>query len=237
MTGNEIDKIRKSGGNEKGHQPPKAKIDWYITFISVVFGLMIAVWLIPVVELFDGTSRNIGATWEILSDPKKSGKGVLAFVILICLWWWYGPFLGDVAPAKSFSLFFLDFISLGNFAIGFRMWNNQSLFPMVVIFGSLLVFIRLGVAWRASSKNSQERKAITMALITLFLFLLIASTLVIGAYWDSDVVGWGKFLQSEKDVGSWWDEIAILVNYFLGFVFLVTCVAASITRGLIFANR
>ncbi len=125
---------------------------WYLTFISIIFGVFIAVWIVPIARQYrdpdtkDGLKRTLETVWSA-----ESGRAALMFIMLICLWWWYGTFLGRISPAVGFWTYMYDFISLCSFAIAFRMWYHRWLFPMVVFFAAGLMLVRFGFAYRSGA--------------------------------------------------------------------------------------
>ena len=143
--------------------------EWYFVFISIIFGVFIAVWIEPVTALFpytDGDVTDAGASamastaapgFESTSIANFSGGferlenrimtkevliGVIMFVILVCLWWWYGTFLGNLSPANGFWLYFYDFVTLCSFAIAFRLWYHPIVFPIIVVIAAALMLAR-----------------------------------------------------------------------------------------------
>ncbi len=64
-------------------------------------------------------------------------------MMLVCLWWWYGIFIGKIDPAKGFPMFAYDFVSLGSFAIAFRVWPQPFAFPVTVFVAALDIGVRI----------------------------------------------------------------------------------------------
>ena len=76
------------------------QFSWYLAFISIVFGIFISFWVQPLATLIDNGNTEQELINAFIS--KNSIRGLLAFLMLICLWWWYGTFLGRIAPARLF---------------------------------------------------------------------------------------------------------------------------------------
>ncbi len=140
---------------------------WYVTFISIIFGVFISVWVEPMVKqpIFGDNSLSLESILMLT-------RGILMFAILICLWWWYAIFLGKVEPADGFLMFSYDFSSLAAFAIAFRMWDIPKLFSVTVFIGAFAMFIRLIFAKRHVHKDSKEQKALKVAVGTLKGFMI-----------------------------------------------------------------
>ena len=90
----------------------------YMAFISIVSGVFMAVWLEPVARLFPHELSPREVITRVMS--RDGLRGSLIFLILLCLWWWYAWFLGQIDPARGFVLFAFDFVTLCAFAMGFR---------------------------------------------------------------------------------------------------------------------
>lgn len=155
--------------------------EWYLTFISIIFGVFIAVWIVPIAKLYpeppnaqDGLKRTLKT---LLSAD--SGRAALMFIMLICLWWWYGTFLGRISPAVGFWTYMYDFISLCSFAIAFRMWDHRWLFPMVVFFAAGLMLVRFGYAYQSIVSGSDAQRAMLAAIVALALFIAVAGSAII----------------------------------------------------------
>src|SRR3972149_1984332 len=136
--------------------------EWYVTFISIVFGVFISVWIEPLASLI-----QMYSSLEEVLFTFVIARGLLMLLILICLWWWYAMFLGKVEPAKGFVLDFYDFLSLGAFAVAARFWHRSLLFPTTVLYASALMLYRFWRARRWLSPHSNERKALHNALVVL----------------------------------------------------------------------
>ncbi len=209
---------------------------WYLTFISIVFGVFIAVWIEPVSTLFVVTEQsgqiqqtlqqtlNLQQTLKILWSA-DAGRGALMFLILVCLWWWYGTFLGRVAPAIRFWAYLYDFVSLCIFAVAFRMWTHPSLFPLVIFFAAGLMLFRFWRAKQFTLDRSRARKAIKLAVGVLSLFMA-------GAF-GAALVSLGDSANLQK----WpvWVDGGVVVLLVIGI--LVTFWAVSITEGFPFKQH
>lgn len=182
------DKWRERGEAGKAH--------WYLTFISIVFGVFISVWIEPVVQIFpdSGTATDIKTTIGLLFT-EKTFRGAVMFLMLICLWWWYGMFLGRVAPANQFWDYLYDFISLCAFAVAFRMWGHPSVFPLIVFVAAGLMLGRFLSALRFVVWGTVQAKALVTALIALVLFMVGA----LSAFGLALYTGIDAFLKKD-----WW---------------------------------
>lgn len=155
---------------------------WYLTFISIIFGVFISVWIQPIVEIFPPAISGSDPS-DIPTDIKaifselfteRVLRGAVMFVMLICLWWWYGTFLGRVAPAREFWSYLYDFVSLSAFAVAFRMWGHPLIFPIIVFFAAALMLGRFLSAMRYVEWRTVQCKALITALIALLLFMAAA---------------------------------------------------------------
>jgi hypothetical protein len=203
---------------------------WYLMFISIVFGVFISVWIEPIVQLFpllqgDNHYQDMQNTIDLLFSLHTL-TGAIMFIMLICLWWWYGFFLGRVAPARGFWAFLYDFISLCFFAVAFRMWSHPSLFPIIVSLASGLMLGRFFFALKHTENDKNRRKALITALITLTLFLVGA--LSAGAM--VAFIGVSEFLTNK------WYIIQSGTLILLGIAIFATFVAVSFVEGRPFTN-
>ena len=185
---------------------------WYLTFISIIFGVFIAVWIEPVSALFFVADQTVQVQqlFTILFSA-TAGRGALIFIILICLWWWYGTFLGRIAPARSFWDYLYDFVSLSSFAVAFRMWNHPSLFPIVVFFAASLMLFRFAAAWRFTADRPLARKAIAPAIALLSLFMAgTAGGIVVYFDFSGELLNWPPWVNNSVVVllmvvsQGWW---------------------------------
>lgn len=136
---------------------------WYMTFVSIVFGFSISIWGQP---LDDVLKPDIPLPMLMIV------RGTLMFVILVCLWWWYGMFLGATAPARGFFMYAWDFFTLGAFALAARVWNRDDIFQYTVLTASILMFARFAVTYRSLMPSSKEREALQYALVALTLTVI-----------------------------------------------------------------
>ncbi len=202
---------------------------WYLTFISIVFGVFIAVWIEPVSTLFADTKQSdqIQQTLKILWSA-DAGRGALMFLILVCLWWWYGTFLGRVAPAIRFWAYLYDFVSLCTFAVAFRMWTYPSLFPLVIFLAAGLMLLRF---WRAKNftlGRSRARQAVKLAVGVLSLFMAFMTGAFAAAFMS---VGASARLQTWPP----WVDYGVVGLLVIGIA--VTFLAVSITEGFPFKQH
>jgi len=148
----------------------------YLIFISIIFAMLLSVWIVPVGMLFE----KAGSEPEDVFNALFSGEniqGIVMFGILICLWWWYAIFIGKLNPAVSFIMFSYDFISLGTFSIAFRLWLHPIVFPFTILIAALFM---LGRFWYTKKTlQSDDRpddcsamRAINSALIVLLTIIV-----------------------------------------------------------------
>ena len=152
----------------------------YLTFISIVFGVFFAVWIVPLSNYFRGPPKDdIKTTLDTLWSLNMA-RGAVTFVMLVCLWWWYGTFIGNIAPAEGYWVFLFDFVTLCSFAVAFRMWDHRTLFPLVVFFAAGLMLARFGFAYQEIVAGSNAEIAVSFALGILAFFMLGAICALIG---------------------------------------------------------
>ena len=155
-------------------------VNWYVAFISIVFGVFISVWAEPMAATLKLTILEDGdnnATYLLLA------RGLLLFLILVCLWWWYAFFLAKVEPAKGFLMFAYDFLSLGAFSLAFSVWESETVFAFTVMIAAGAVMFRFLLAWPKAVEK--ERTALKFALSVLALF-----TVFMGVSWGlSSIAG------------------------------------------------
>jgi uncharacterized membrane protein YozB (DUF420 family) len=207
---------------------------WYFNFISIVFGVFIAVWIEPITALFPVQKVGVESTLEVLNSLETI-RGALMFLMLICLWWWYGTLLGRVAPAVGFWSYMYDFISLCSFAVAFRMWNHPSLFPMVVFFAAGLMLLRFWMASKKVEPGSKAKSAMKGAIFGTLLFLIMAISALIGA-----AVAMGLMENGDSTCYEGLQKVLSFVEYsILGLLVIgigVTFYAVWITEGPSFEN-
>jgi len=149
---------------------------WYVTFISIVFGVLISVWVQPFAELI---KQNNGDSISEVLISSKALIGYLMLLILVCLWWWYGIFLGQISPANGFLMYLYDFVSLGTFAVSARLWfireDENFVFPIAVIVACILMAIRFCIVYKYSPEKSSERRAISAALVVVVAEIIFIS--------------------------------------------------------------
>lgn len=207
---------------------------WYLTFISIVFGVFISVWIQPIVEIFpppitgdgEGVFDRIKELFGLLFS-ERTIRGAVMFVMLICLWWWYGMFLGRVAPAREFWSYLYDFVSLSAFAVAFRMWSHPLVFPMIVFLAAALMLGRFLSAKRYVKWGTVQYKALNTALIALLLFMAAA----IGAIIMVFATGVEEFLNSHWTLVQRGTVLLLLVGI------AATFKAVTFTDGLPFSTN
>lgn len=181
------------------------EVTWYVTFISIVFGVFISVWVQPL----EGELITAAFPPKDLSDAVFLARGILMFLILVCLWWWYAIFLGIVHPANGFLMYLYEFATLAIFAIGFRYWDQSYLFPASVFFGSSFMLVRFYLTLGVVTKLSDEWWALIIALITLVTYVFI----IVGAF---GVLFLLSGISDEQKLGT--VHIVVTVLLLVGFI-------------------
>lgn len=204
--------------------------EFYLIFISLIFGVLVSVWIVPIGELFR-TEYNDTQIMDRLASWQNF-RGMVLYGILICLWWWYGRFLGKLAPAMGFSMFAYDFISLGAFAVAFRIWPQQYASPLAIAIAAILMLVRFAYARKdigdmGNQNGCTAQRAITWALVVLTAFacasfLGISGMLVILLNLENP----------DEVLGVLWIVIRTAVTVLLIFGIGVTVYAAHLTEGL-----
>ena len=234
--------------------------NWYFVFISIIFGVFIAVWIEPVTNFFpyDGTLAGSAevrdtsgvpasshATAAGANSPMKFARafdelgdrivakemliGAIMFLILVCLWWWYGTFLGNLSPAKGFWLYLYDFITLCNFAIGFRLWYHPIVFPIISVVAATLMLVRfVGVLILVDEVKaaSRARSALLVAIGVLVIFVGIGIGMVAMPYLQASSAD--EYL---RVVIKSWGIYQMIVIVLLVAGIVSTILAVSITEG------
>ena len=220
--------------SERRRKPARTKRDTqlYFMFISIVFGVFIAVWIEPVTIIFpysgvDATNPNFDVFIERLWSVKMF-IGITMFMMLVCLWWWYGSFLGYLSPAKGFWLYFYDFITLCSFAIGFRLWYHPIVFPMIVVIAATLMLIRfagvLAVVDEVKS-NTRGRAALRLAINVLLTFVLVSIGMVMQPIFQNSGTSYQERLANN------WEIYQFMVIGLLFVGIIATVLAVLITEG------
>jgi hypothetical protein len=241
---------------------------WYLTFISIVFGVFFGVWLAPISDVYlrlddqqlpkvmihpPGSKQPtiqdetpacaptlLGLMERTDQTPTKvtvsrtlewfrTGnfvRGAIMFLILVCLWWWYGRFLSHVMPAESFWLYVFDFVSLCFFSIAFRMWHHHELFPFIVVLAATMMLLRFLMARVKVPAGSRARSSIHLALWILGCFIAL------GMAAGTGIVVTLAQLGTEVDlIEKHWDKVENSTLALLALGILVTCAAAWKTEG------
>lgn len=146
----------------------KEDSDWYVAFISIVFGVFISAWATQVAVTL---APMPGAANSIKDIEIVILRGGLLFLILICLWWWYAHFFFKVSPPKRFWMYFFDFLSLGIFAVAFCTWRNETCYNYAVSLGAIAVVLRLGHAYYKTTER-HSRITIRIAFAPLLPFII-----------------------------------------------------------------
>ena len=196
--------------------------DLYMIFVSIIFGIFIAVWLEPVVKLFSPT-ESFAEIFEVI-QTRAVLRGVLVFLMLIGLWWWYAWFLGHIDPSQTLWMFAVDFITLGAFAMGFRFWAHVQIFPIVVFVAAGLMLGRFSAAIKSTNSRSKERWALVLAVATLGIYAFGAGMAAAGSIfiYDGSDEMWNKIWN--------WIDYGVMGLLFLGVV--ATALAAIKTEGM-----
>lgn len=203
--------------------------EFYLLFISIVFAVFLSVWIIRIGELFPPDAKDT-EVWEAFFAAKNI-IGVIMFMIMVCLWWWYGIFIGKISPASGFPMFAYDFVSLGSFAIAFRLWPQPYAFPVAVFVAALLMLVRFWILdqyVKRTWESCPARKALRAALVVLGLFLF------------ASVAAFGGMLvlvllvpdDTTNLVATSWVMIKWIVMCLLLIGIGVTVYAAKVTQGL-----
>ncbi len=217
---------------EKTEDEKKHDTDFYLIFISLVFAVFLSVWIVPIGEMFDIPEEDPEAVLNAFLSVRNI-QGVVMFAILVSLWWWYGKFLGQIDPATGFVMFGYDFVSLGSFAIAFRVWPHQIVLPAAICFAALLMLIRFafsnGFLKRQNySRECPARRAIRAANIILgFLIGASAFSVLFAAYLVLGTIDPSLYTK-------FWSAINWIVTALLVVGVGVTIYAAKITEGFEF---
>jgi hypothetical protein len=159
------------------NEVPSSKIEnWYVAFISIIFGLFISVWIAPVPALLALHSNNQLrqqkiVSWDCVNTAFLMARGLITFIILVCLWWWYAFFIGRLSPANNLYSYMFAFFSLAVFALGFRLWHTELLFPAAVFFGASAMIIRVSRLRRECALPEVEGKALNQVYWALKIIL------------------------------------------------------------------
>lgn len=189
---------------------------WYVSFISIVFGVFISVWATQTAIVL-----NLAFTCEGQCDPTLTilVRGGFLFAILICLWWWYAKFFFAVAPPKTFLMYFYDFLSLGIFAIAFSTWRTEVCYNFAVTTGAVAVALRLVFAYRSKSMNTHKRIVLFIPFISLTPYILYVVFLI---FFSRYITVTSPTFQYLSDPNNW----HLAVTLFLAVSFIATLGAA-----------
>lgn len=201
---------------------------FYLLFISIVFAVFLSVWIIRIGELFPPDAKAI-EVWEAFFAAKNI-IGAIMFLVLVCLWWWYGIFIGKITPANSFPMFGLDFLTLGSFALAFRLWPQPFAFPVAVFVAALLMLVRFWILdqyVKRTWESCPARKATKAALIIIGIFLF-ASVAAFGGMLVLVILVPGD---TTNFVAIAWQMIEWIVMGLLLIGIGVTVYAAKVTQG------
>lgn len=202
---------------EEPHKTDLGDDVWYERFTSIIFGVFITVWIIPFADLFPNDQNN-SAFLETLSFGFPV-RGLLMFLVLICLWWWYARVISVVLPAKGFCLFVYDFITLASFALAFRFWSHDFAYPVTIIMGAALMFLRLCSILPGIWKEKAIRWVVISALILSGL-IAFGGVIFVAALYYVDAV---------EEI---WNVVRGIVTTLLCLGVLVTLIAVHLTERL-----
>lgn len=208
---------------QNSEQPPKSDFgddSWYEKFVSIIFGVFIAVWIVPFAAPV--LTKENGESFVITHALDFSLRGLLMFLVLICLWWWYARFIGIISPARGFSLFTLDFITLASFALSFRFWSDDFAYPVTIIVGSILMFSRLSLLLLVIWKIKRIRWIVVAALVASGAIFAGCTIFVVAIMYRGSS-------ESQEQI---WNDLGIIVTSLLFFGILVTLVAVYCTETL-----
>lgn len=223
----------------------------YFIFISIIFGVFIAVWIEPVSNIFNpiggpnnaaevpatsgGTETsvtNFASAFQIIKAQiltKKMLIGSIMFFMLVCLWWWYAMFLGHLSPGRGFWLYLYDFVTLCSFVIAFRFWDHPIIFPIIVVIAASLMLGRFGgvlALVHEVKPRTPAHSALWLAMFVLLAFVFIGIGMVVMPYFEQ-----GEYLENLINKWAIYQGVVIML-LFVGV--LVTIIAVLITEGLPF---
>ena len=141
--------------------PTEKEFTWYLTFVSIIFGVFISVWVEPIEYLVDSKLSGDKEWWQLTIYVLV---GLFMFGILICLWWWYGMFIGQIAPARGFQMYGLDFAALALFAFAANFWHKPIVFTGAEVLASIPMAYRFHKLRTLVRKGSNHQKALKSAL-------------------------------------------------------------------------
>ena len=175
----------------------------YLTLMSILFGLLISVWVASFTDRFKehaplqapdqsqvqspdlSQEQAHGQSQVQESNAEKSQlkyllRGILVLSTLVCLWWWYAIFLGRVAPTTGFFTYGLDFLTIAAFASGAALWHDRRYYALAVTIASVLMGLRL---WRAvlNSKDARDRHAALCVIVVLGIGAIGLCLMLLGA--------------------------------------------------------
>lgn len=168
------------------NEPDKARypeFEPYPTFMSVVFGVFLSVWVQPFPDAFAPPCSSEYNTGDIAVLV----RGFVMFGVLISLWWWYAVFFGTRYPAKTFSLFSYDFVSLGVFALGFRFWHASAIFSVLVALGALLVAVRAVITTFSITPDKHDTLALRINITAALILFLCYGIIIVWEFSTTDM--------------------------------------------------
>jgi len=152
--------------------------------VHIMFGVYATMWVEASMDPIRKASVRLQASGSLglllsssLSEPRL-WLGVLAFISLLCLWWWYTCIFLELARGSGSRLLILDLIVLAGFSVCYRLWSeNYAIFGVVFVLAMLIMLVRFqttiaiidggqGVAFGRSLASEQVRRGRSLALGT-----------------------------------------------------------------------
>ena len=158
----------------------ESEFNLYLVFISIVFGVIISAWVQPWVGVLEELGQAPAGTGRQWASLLLLLRGLFMFLTLICLWWWYGVFLREVTPTKSY-MYSLDFLAFGTFAVAARLWHTSIAFPIMAALAAILIVVRFRIVYVRLKHGSKQKKALWRALLVVIVtFTALAASIVTG---------------------------------------------------------
>lgn len=116
-------------GSDSKTRDKDKKTGTFLTFISVIFGLCIGLWA-------EALGKDEADPFE---NVRKFIDFMLAFGVLVSLWWWYGIMIPEAYPSSKFWHYALDLGALSLLAFASKFWYRPPAFFVLAAAGSVLV--------------------------------------------------------------------------------------------------
>lgn len=128
---------------------PSDKRKYAEYLVHIMFGVYATMWVEASMDPIRKASDRLQSTGSLgilltssLSEPRL-WLGVLAFISLLCLWWWYTCIFLELARGSGSRLLILDLIVLASFSVCYRLWSeNYAIFGMVFVLAMLIMLVR-----------------------------------------------------------------------------------------------